>query len=256
HWSLQARLDVLRHPVWSQPNAVGTLASRRLRHTPQGVRKIWLAYRSGPRRDDSWHEACFVFAETVAVQRRPAPRGFGLDRADARVDSARDDRPTWRPPLDSRLVDVELWRSRIQNRPHRAYPRQRRWLRPRHRLDGPRGRWRPDRPGVGLVDHGRWRAEYARRCAGSRPLPYRSGSRGHALHRRPEVQHTLGPCDRPRGGFGQSLAAMERRRIPGGGPCRRSQGPLRRARDVVGCGRRAAAPRRLVPGRWGGAISR
>ena len=51
----------------------------------------------------------------------------------------------------------------------------------------------------------------ARRCAGSGPLPYRSGPRGHALRRRPEVQHTLGSRDRPRGGFGQSLAAMERR---------------------------------------------
>ena len=41
HWSLQARLDLLRHSAWSQPNAVGTLlASQRFRYTPQGVRKI------------------------------------------------------------------------------------------------------------------------------------------------------------------------------------------------------------------------
>src|ERR1700757_4757613 len=100
---------MLRRPVWSQPNAVGTLASQRLRYTPQGVRKIWLAYRSGPRRNDSWHEACFVLPETLALQHRPAPRGSSLDRADAQVDSARDDRPTWRPPRDPRLVDAKLW---------------------------------------------------------------------------------------------------------------------------------------------------
>ena len=71
HWSLQARLDVSRHSVWSQPNAVGTLAHTRLRYTPQGVRKIWLADRGGPRRNDSWHEARVVLPETVAVPFRP-----------------------------------------------------------------------------------------------------------------------------------------------------------------------------------------
>ena len=76
------------------------------------------------------------------------------------------------------------------------------------------------------------------------------------LRRRPEVRHTLGSRDRPRGGFGQSLAAMERRRTPGAGPRRRSQGPLRRARNVVGCDRRSTPPGRRFQGRWHGAISR
>src|SRR5208282_2194900 len=104
HWSLQEMLDVLRHPVWSRPNAVGTLATGRLRYTPQGVRKSWLGHPGGPRRNDSWHEACFVLAEIVAVQLRPARRGLSLDRANAQVDSARDGRPTWHPPRDPRLV--------------------------------------------------------------------------------------------------------------------------------------------------------
>ncbi len=43
-----------------------------------------------------------------------------------------------------------------------------------------RGDDAPARPRVGLVDHGRGRAQHPRRCTGSGPLPYRSGSRGHS----------------------------------------------------------------------------
>ena len=52
------------------------------------------------------------------------------------------------------------------------------------------------------------------------------------------VRHDRGPRDRPRGRFGQPLAAMGGRRALGVGPRRRPQGPLRRARDVVGRDRR------------------
>ena len=172
-----------RHPVWSQPNAVGTLASQTLSAILlKGFGKSGLAHGGGPRRNDSWHEACFVLAEIVAVQRRPSPLICFLDRADAQLGSARDGRPARRPPCNPRYIGSTsgLWWPRVQKKPRRAHPRRRRWLRPCHRLDGARPRWRLDRPRVGLVDHGRGRAQHTRRCAGSGPLPYRSGSRGHA----------------------------------------------------------------------------
>ena len=62
---------------------------------------------------------------------------------------------------------------------------------------------------------------------GSGPLPYRSGPRAPCSYVDDlRFSTTLGPCDRPRGRFGQPLAAMECRRPPGLGPRRRPQGPL------------------------------